>query len=84
VGSVKTAVSLEADLFAELDAAAKSCGQSRSAVVAIALRKYLRDADTRRFMDSMNEAYADDPGLSEAERSAVRRRLYTLLAGDKW
>ena len=84
MGSVKTAVSLEPALFKELEAAAKKAGESRSAVIAHALRKYLRDEETRRFMDSMNEAYADDPGLSDEERMAVRRRLRTIVGDDEW
>ena len=43
MGSVKTAVSLDSELFKQLEEVAKSCGQSRSAVVAVALRKYLLD-----------------------------------------
>jgi antitoxin MazE6 len=74
--SMKTAVSIPDDLFAEADALAEELGVSRSRLYALAVAEYLarhRDAD---ITDRLNEVYAKEDGaLDDALRAAQARSV---------
>ena len=79
---MKTAISVEDALMRETDAAARDQGLSRSALIAEALRAYLRQRRQAQVSDLLNRVYANEP--SAAERSSVRKLRIKLAAPDRW
>jgi len=81
----KTAVSLPEDVLAELDEAAAEAQTSRSALVTVAIREYLRRCESRQMLRRLNEVY-EEP--IEPEREAwIRhssRRMGERLRADQW
>jgi len=59
MGSVKTAISLPEDLFAQVEGLAAERHTSRSAVVALALREYVQRIETAEMVARLNEVYSE-------------------------
>ena len=68
--SMKTAISVEDALMQQADDAARELGISRSALVAQALRDFLRQRHRAQITEQLNRAYAEP---SPAERILVRK-----------
>jgi len=81
--TVKTAISIREDLFAEAERLAKELGVSRSQVFAMALEEFIAQRQNRQLLDALNSAYADEP--TEEERALLRamRRIQREVA-DEW
>lgn len=68
--SMKTAISVEDTLMQQADDAARELGWSRSALVAQALRDFLRQRHRAQITEQLNRAYAEP---LPAESSLVRK-----------
>lgn len=68
--STKTAISVEDTLMQQADDAARELGLSRSALVAQALRDFLRQRHRAQITEQLNRAYAQP---SPAERILVQK-----------
>jgi len=79
---MKTAISVDDSLMEQADEAARSLGLSRSALIAEALRSYLRQRRRERISEQLNQAYADVP--SADERRLVRRLRTKIPVQDRW
>ncbi len=79
---MKTAVSVDDALMEQADKAARDLGLSRSALVAEALRVFLRQRRQALITEQLNRVYADEP--SPAERRLVRKLKTKLAAQDAW
>jgi hypothetical protein len=79
---MKTAISVEDSLMEQADKAARDLGLSRSALIAEALRDYLRDRERIRVTHQLNQAYADDP--DPEERHLARKLRTKLPTQDTW
>lgn len=80
--SMKTAISVDDSLMEQADAAARELGLSRSALVAEALREYIRRRRQAQVSDQLNRAYADRPDTNE--RDLVRKLKTKLRPIDRW
>ena len=80
--SMKTAISVDDSLMAQADDAARDLGLSRSALIAEALRDYLRQRRRARISEQLNQAYANSPGAGE--RSLVRKLKTKVPVPDQW
>jgi metal-responsive CopG/Arc/MetJ family transcriptional regulator len=67
--TVKTAISLDNDLFKQAEALASEMRVSRSRLIAMALRDYLRRQHDRNLLDRLNAAYAAP--LSDDEQATL-------------
>jgi metal-responsive CopG/Arc/MetJ family transcriptional regulator len=67
--SVNTAISLDTDLFKQAEALAGELHVSRSRLIAMALRDYLRRQHDRNLLDRLNAAYAEP--LSDDEQATL-------------
>jgi predicted transcriptional regulator len=85
MSTIKTAVSLPEDVFAELDEAAAEARMSRSAVITAAVREYLRRRESRRMLRRLNEVY-EEPIEPEQEAwiRQASRRVGERLRDDQW
>jgi metal-responsive CopG/Arc/MetJ family transcriptional regulator len=67
---VKTAISLEWDLFERGEATAHRMGLSRSGLFATALKEFLERRDNEQLARDLDEAYSG--GLDDQEREQLR------------
>ena len=84
MSSVKTAVSIEKNVFAEVDCVAREMNVSRSRVIGLALEEFLKRRENQRLLEQINAAYDDAP-LTEEEKAFLefgRRQMRDLLKDD--
>ena len=81
--TVKTAISIREDLFAEAEQLAKELGVSRSQVFAMALEDFIVRRRNRQLLEALNRAYADEPTDEEQALLRAVRRVQREVA-DEW
>ena len=84
MSNVKTAISLQKDLFEQAEALAGEMRISRSQLYALALADYLRHHENQQLLREINAAYdVDAPDDSErAADRAMRRRQRRIVEGE--
>jgi len=82
MGTIKTAISIEEDLFAQLDAAAGEMAVSRSRLIAISLQEYLRRRENRRLLDEINRSYTEEAEHEDAEIAQAVRPTQRRITAD--
>lgn len=83
--TIKTAVSIEKSLFNQADELAEELQVSRSRLVSMALERLIRDYQTKKLVEKLNEVYAN--GLDEEEQLAMegmRRLQAELMVDEEW
>lgn len=75
--TVKTAISLDRELFARSDALAKELQVTRSGLVKQALEEFIAKRRNRRLLAQLNEVYSNDPEPPRhpALKAAHRRQI---------
>jgi metal-responsive CopG/Arc/MetJ family transcriptional regulator len=81
--TVKTAISLEQDLFKRTDEFAFSAKTSRSRVIALALEEYLRRQENLALLEKINASYGDAPDPEEDVCLRSARHSHRKLV-DEW
>ncbi len=81
--TVKTAVSLPEELFAEVDRLAKEMGVPRSRVFVMALESFLERKRNQALLEALNQAYAEDLTEEEQHQLSALKRLQNEVA-DPW
>jgi len=71
---VKTAISLEKDLFQEVSKLAQDLHISRSRLFTLAVKDYLRHQESKLLLAQLNKAYDDSPDPEETAVSKAMRR----------
>lgn len=82
MASVKTAISLDADLLERIDAAARESSVPRSRLLAQAAEEYLRRRENERLLERLNSVYADDGEEELALRRLWRPRHRRMVEGE--
>ena len=80
--STKTAISVEDTLMAQADDFARNLGLSRSALIAEALRDYLKLKRRQQITEQLNQAYENGP--TPEERSLVENMRTNFRPSDRW
>ena len=81
---IKTAISLEKDLFQQVSKMAQDLHISRSRLFTLAVKEYLRRLESRLLLEKLNEAYDDEPDAEEiAVSKAMRRKHRKSTAGEQ-
>lgn len=81
--NIKTAISLEQNLFKQVDELACTLKISRSRVFALAVEDYLLRQENRRLLEEINAAYDDTPDPEKEQfLKASRHSLCKVL--DEW
>jgi len=81
--NIKTAISLDQELFTQVDELASSLKISRSRVFAMAAQDYLQRQENRRLLEQINAAYDDTPDPEEQARLRSAQRLHRKSV-DEW
>lgn len=79
--SIKTAISLDKDLFTRGDMLARELKLTRSGLFAQALEEFIAKRRNRDLLARLNSAYADEPG---APRPAAVRAHQRKVIADSW
>jgi hypothetical protein len=83
--TIKTAVSIEEGLFHQADELAQELQLSRSRLISLALERLLRDYETKKLVQKLNEAYADGPTEEDQLWLEHMGRLYAeTLEEEEW
>lgn len=78
--TIKTAVSIDKNLFDQAEAVAQELAISRSHLFSLALEQYLRRRQGRQMLERINAAYTDEPDaeeqlLLEKMRQSARKQM---------
>ena len=86
--TVKTAISLDDRLLERVDKIAREMEQSRSGLIAIALRDFLQQYDNQRMLELVNEVYSEPLSDEEVKQDqalrAFRKAQHRRLVEGTW
>ena len=83
--TIKTAVSIEENLFRQADELAGELHVSRSRLVSLALERLIRDYETKKLVEKLNEVYGDGPTKEDEQWLEMARQAYVeTLGNEKW
>ena len=81
--AIKTAISIEKDLFDQAEIIARTMKVSRSKLFVIALKDFIEHQKNREMLTQINAAYDDEPDATEqALRKKVRRQHRRIVEGE--
>jgi hypothetical protein len=84
MSTIKTAISLETSLFEQIETIAQTMQISRSRFFVLAAEAFIQQHENQQLLDSLNDAYRDQPDASEHELfRQMRKKQFNLLA-DEW
>ncbi|OGR01728.1 MAG: hypothetical protein A2505_00770 [Deltaproteobacteria bacterium RIFOXYD12_FULL_55_16] len=82
---VKTAISLEENLFNQVNQLANDMQVSRSKLFTLAVKDFLKKQESNKLLAQLNAAYSDSP--SEEEKSilkAMHGKQRQIVAQESW
>ena len=82
--NIKTAISLDQDLFSQVEELASTMKVSRSRIFALAMEDFLRRQENRKLLERINAAYDDTPDPEQAIRLRSARRSQRRLVEGEW
>ena len=81
--AIKTAISIEKNLFDQADRIARTMKVSRSKLFVIALQDFIEHQKNREMLAQINAAYDDEPDATEQIlRKKVRRQHRRSMEGE--
>ena len=82
--AVKTAISIEKDLFDQAEKMARAMKVSRSKLFGIALRDFIERQKNRDLLAQINAACADEPDATEQALCRKSRGQHRRLVKGEW
>jgi metal-responsive CopG/Arc/MetJ family transcriptional regulator len=81
--AIKTAISIEKNLFDQAEIIARTMNVSRSKLFAIALQDFIEHQKNKEMLAQINAAYDDEPDATEqALRKKVSRQHWRIVEGE--
>ncbi len=80
---VKTAISLEEDLFNQVKQLANELHVSRSKLFTLAVKDYLKKQESKKILAQLNAAYSDSPSKEENVTSKAMRKKQHEIVGQE-
>jgi metal-responsive CopG/Arc/MetJ family transcriptional regulator len=81
--AIKTAISIEKNLFDQAEIIARTMKVSRSRLFVIALQDFIEHQKNKEMLAQINAAYDDEPDATEqALRKKVRRQHRRIVEGE--
>jgi metal-responsive CopG/Arc/MetJ family transcriptional regulator len=86
LAAVKTAISIDKDIYEQVEDVARELEVSRSRVVGLALEEYLRRRKNRRIEEQMDAALAEISETAEDRqaRAAMKRKQKAVVGRESW
>lgn len=82
--AIKTAISIEKDLFDQAEKMAQSMKVSRSRLFVIALQDFIAQQKNRELLAQINAAYSDEPDATEQALRRKSRRQHRRMVEGEW
>ena len=82
--AIKTAISIEKDLFDQAEKIARTMKVSRSKLFVIALQDFIEHQKNKELLAQINAAYADEPDATEKVLRTKTRRQHRRLVEGEW
>jgi metal-responsive CopG/Arc/MetJ family transcriptional regulator len=82
--TIKTAISIEKNLFEQVENIAQTMNVSRSKLFVMALRDYVDRLKNRELLAQINAAYAEELDASEQTLRLKTRRKHRLMVEGEW
>ena len=82
--SIKTAISIEKDLFEQAEKMARSMKVSRSKIFVIALQEFIEHQKNKELLARINAAYTDEPDAAEQILRRKSRRQHKRMVEGEW
>lgn len=83
MSGVKTAISLDEELFDKVNKLAHELHVSRSRLFTIAVKDYLKKQENKALLAQLNEAYEDLPNEEERKISASAKAKQRKIIGQE-
>jgi metal-responsive CopG/Arc/MetJ family transcriptional regulator len=86
LAAVKTAISIDKDIYEQVEDVARELEVSRSRVVGLAREEYLRRRKNRRIEEQMDAALAEISETAEDRqaRAAMKRKQKAVVGRESW
>ncbi len=81
---MKTAISLQQDLFKQVDELARELEVSRSRLFVLAVEQFIERHRNRKLLAAINDAYDDVPDSKEQALHESMRRQHRHLVEGQW
>jgi metal-responsive CopG/Arc/MetJ family transcriptional regulator len=81
---VKTAISLDASLFDQINELAEELSVSRSRFFVLAAKEFISRHENRKLLDALNAAYDDLPASAETTLPGEMRDRHPALVEKQW
>lgn len=82
--AIKTAISIEKNLFEQAEKLARDMNVSRSKLFVIALQDFIEHQKNKEMLAQINSAYADEPDPAELTLRAKSRRQHRRTLEGEW
>lgn len=82
--AVKTAISIEKNLFDQAENIARTMKVSRSKLFVIALQDFIEHRNNRELLARINAAYLDEPDATEQTLRRKSRQQHKRIVGGEW
>ncbi len=82
--AVKTAISIEKELFDQAEKIAHLMKVSRSRLFVIALQDFIERRKNKELLDRINAAYADEPDAAEQKLRQKSGRKHRSMVEGEW
>lgn len=82
--TVKTAISIDKELFEQAETLAQHMNVSRSRLFVLAMENYIKRYQSQSLLDQINAAYIDGPDPNEQSRLRQMRKSHRKLVEGKW
>jgi metal-responsive CopG/Arc/MetJ family transcriptional regulator len=82
--AIKTAISIEKDLFEQAEKMARTLKVSRSKLFVIALQDFIEHQKNKDLLAQINAAYADEPDTTELILRRKSRRQHRRMVEGEW
>jgi metal-responsive CopG/Arc/MetJ family transcriptional regulator len=82
--TIKTAISIQKDLFEKAEDLAKRMKIPRSRIYALALQDYLRRKENMNLLAQINAVHSDEPKASEKDLRRKSKQTHRRLVEGEW
>lgn len=82
--AMKTAISIERNLFEQADTLARTMKVSRSKLFVIAMQDYIEHQKNKEMLALINSAYTDEPDTTEQTLRRKSRQQHRRIVGGEW
>ena len=81
---VKTAISLNEDLFKKANKLSAEMEISRSRLFQFAIESYIRQYENKQILDRLNKIYSGEPTPEEEKLQKSMKDYHKRMVKDKW